>query len=215
MLQCPPHRGTQLSRPEPFRSYGRDKGQSASAIDLPIALAVKLLENPREEIHITVPVSGSLDDPQFSVGGLIWHAVKDLILKIVESLLNYWPRWQVSKADPPKISGTCHFPPAWPRSPLQPRASFLTVAKAMQRRPELRMTLTPRVDPSTDRPGLSAVLVDRLVKMQKVEELTAQGASPMWRLSSLRRMSTTIISQWSTSRLNFTSHAIFSDRSTC
>jgi hypothetical protein len=42
----------------------------------------------------------------------------------------------------------------------------LTVAKAMQNRPELRLTLTPRVDPRTDRPGLGAPMVDRLVKMQ-------------------------------------------------
>jgi len=47
----------------------------------------------------------------------------------------------------------------------------------MQNRPELRLTLTPRVDPSTDRPGLGALMVDRLVKMQKVEEIRAQRDS--------------------------------------
>jgi len=33
-----------------------------------------------------VPVSGSLDDPQVSVGALFLQAVRDVILKIVESL---------------------------------------------------------------------------------------------------------------------------------
>jgi hypothetical protein len=152
-----------------------DEVQSASAIDLPIALAVKLLKNPRGEIDITVPVSGSLDDPQFSVGGLILDAVKAQILKIVESPFELLASVAGAESGSGQDLGHVPFPPGLATLTPAAKSQLLTVAKAMQRRPELRLTLTPRVDPSTDRPGLSAVLVDRLVKMQKVEEITAQG----------------------------------------
>ncbi|MBV8134778.1 MAG: DUF748 domain-containing protein [Deltaproteobacteria bacterium] len=152
-----------------------DKVQSASAIDLPIALAVKLLKNPRGEIDITVPLSGSLDDPQFSLGGLVLHGVKDLILKIVESPFELLASVAGAESGSGQNLGHVQFPAGLATLTPTAKSQLLTVAKAMQSRPELRLTLTPRVDPSTDRPGLRAVLVDRLVKMQKVEEIKAQG----------------------------------------
>jgi hypothetical protein len=152
-----------------------DRVQSASAIDLPIALVVRLLKNPRGEIDITVPVSGSLDDPQFSVGGLVWHAVKGLILKIVESPFKLLAAVAGVEGGSSQNLGHVQFPPGLATLTPGAKSQLSTVAKAMQNRPELRLTLTARVDPSTDRPGLRAVLVDRLVKMQKVKEITAQG----------------------------------------
>ena len=153
------------------------KLQSPHATDLPIGLAVKLLKNPRGEIDITVPVSGSLDDPQFSVGGLLLQAVKDGILKIVESPFEALAAVAGVEGRSSQHLEHVPFPPG--QATLTPAATsqLLTVAKAMQNRPELRLTLTPSVDPSTDRPALAALMVDRLVKMQKVEELRAQGDS--------------------------------------
>ena len=62
-----------------------EKVPSASAKDLPIALAVALLKNRRGEIDITLPVSGSLNDPKFSFGALFWRALESITLKVVES----------------------------------------------------------------------------------------------------------------------------------
>lgn len=57
--------------------------ESPDAIKLPVRLAISLLTNNRGEIDLRLPVSGSLDDPQFSVGGVIWQIVKNLITKAV------------------------------------------------------------------------------------------------------------------------------------
>src|SRR6185437_11872622 len=46
---------------------------------LPVKLAVALLKDADGNIDVNVPVSGSLDDPKFSVGSLIWHAFVNLI----------------------------------------------------------------------------------------------------------------------------------------
>ncbi|HEX4885730.1 MAG TPA: DUF748 domain-containing protein, partial [Casimicrobiaceae bacterium] len=48
-----------------------DRVESPTATKLPVLLAVALLKDARGVIDISLPISGSLDDPQFSVGGLI------------------------------------------------------------------------------------------------------------------------------------------------
>ena len=54
-----------------------DKVESKDAINLPIRLAVAVLKDSRGAIDLNIPVSGSLNDPEFSIGGVIWHVVKN------------------------------------------------------------------------------------------------------------------------------------------
>ena len=48
-----------------------DKVESPNAINLPIRLAVAILKNSQGQIDLHLPVSGSLSDPQFSIGGIV------------------------------------------------------------------------------------------------------------------------------------------------
>ncbi|MCX8086248.1 MAG: DUF748 domain-containing protein [Rhodocyclaceae bacterium] len=57
--------------------------ESPTALDLPLDLAVALLEDADGRIDLALPVSGSLDDPQFSYGGLVWQAIKNVLTKLV------------------------------------------------------------------------------------------------------------------------------------
>ena len=56
---------------------------SKDAVPLPVRLAVALLKDRDGVIDISLPVSGSLDDPQFRVGPIIWQAFVGLLTKIV------------------------------------------------------------------------------------------------------------------------------------
>lgn len=56
---------------------------SPEAINLPLDLAVALLKDSSGKIDIGLPVSGDLNDPQFSIGPLIWKAFANLITKAV------------------------------------------------------------------------------------------------------------------------------------
>ncbi|WP_220811806.1 DUF748 domain-containing protein [Variovorax sp. UMC13] len=50
---------------------------------LPVRLAVALLSDRNGVIDVDLPISGSLNDPQFSIGSLIFKAIGNLIVKAV------------------------------------------------------------------------------------------------------------------------------------
>jgi hypothetical protein len=55
---------------------------SPDAVHLPLKLAVALLKDRNGVIDVPLPISGSLDDPQFKIGPIIWHAVVNLFVKV-------------------------------------------------------------------------------------------------------------------------------------
>ena len=60
-----------------------EKIESPDATKLPVLFAVSLLKDRNGVIDIDLPISGSLDDPQFSVGGIIWRIIVNILTKAV------------------------------------------------------------------------------------------------------------------------------------
>ncbi len=58
-----------------------ERVESPSATQLPVLLAVALLKDRNGVIDINLPVSGTLSDPQFSVGAIIWKVIVNLLSK--------------------------------------------------------------------------------------------------------------------------------------
>jgi len=59
-----------------------DRVDSADARNLPLDLAIALLQDTEGRIDLGLPVSGSLDDPQFNYAALFWKAIVNVIGKI-------------------------------------------------------------------------------------------------------------------------------------
>jgi hypothetical protein len=57
--------------------------ESPDAVHLPLKLAVALLKDRNGVIDVPLPITGSLDDPQFKIGPIIWHAVLNLFERAV------------------------------------------------------------------------------------------------------------------------------------
>src|SRR5205085_810524 len=55
---------------------------------LPVKLAIALLADRNGVIDVELPLSGSINDPQFSLVPLIWKGIVNLIVKAVTSPLN-------------------------------------------------------------------------------------------------------------------------------
>ena len=60
-----------------------DKVESPDATSLPVKLAVALLKDSKGVIDLDIPISGSLDDPEFSVFPIVLKALMNLLWKIV------------------------------------------------------------------------------------------------------------------------------------
>lgn len=60
-----------------------ERVDSKDAPNLPLDLAIAILEDSNGVIDLDLPVSGSLDDPKFSLGGIIWKAFTNVLTKIV------------------------------------------------------------------------------------------------------------------------------------
>ena len=58
-----------------------ERVESPEATKLPVLLAVALLKDANGVIDLELPISGTLDDPQFSVFGLIVRVIVNLIGK--------------------------------------------------------------------------------------------------------------------------------------
>lgn len=56
---------------------------SPHAIDAPVSLGVTLLQNSNGQIDIDLPMSGAVDAPEFSYGGLIAQTLGNVLVKVV------------------------------------------------------------------------------------------------------------------------------------
>ncbi len=60
-----------------------ERVDSPDALKLPLELALAILKDSDGKIDLDLPVSGSLDDPQFSYGAIVWKAITNVLTKIV------------------------------------------------------------------------------------------------------------------------------------
>lgn len=150
-----------------------DKIDSPSALKLPVQLAVALLRDRNGVIDLNVPIGGSLDDPQFSVGGVIVKVLVNIITKAVTSpfallgsLFGGGEELSYVEFD----AGRYAIAPAG-------EDKLKSLAKALADRPALKLEITGRADPSTDREGLRRAALERKVRALKLGDLVKKGES--------------------------------------
>jgi len=142
---------------------------SPDATKLPVTLAVALLKNRRGEIDINLPISGSLDDPQFSMGGLIVKVIVNLFVKAVSSpfaLLG-----SIFGSSGGELSNV-EFDYGYAVIGKEAQLRLENLSKALLDRPALKLEISGRVDLERDREGLKHAMLERQVRAQKRDELT-------------------------------------------
>ena len=152
-----------------------DKVPSPTAMNLPMRLAVAILKDSKGQINLDVPISGSLNDPQFSLGGIILHAFMNILTKAVTA-----PFRLLAGAIGGLAGGSgedlSYVPFASGRATLtaDSRKRLDTVATALAARPALKLSITGRVDPAVDKPDLRVAKVDDqvLARLNNSEDTT-------------------------------------------
>jgi uncharacterized protein involved in outer membrane biogenesis len=151
-------------------SFG-ESVESEQATSLPVNLAVALLKDRNGEIHLDIPVSGSLDDPQFSIASVVWTVIKNLLVKAATSpfaLLGALVGG--GEEDFSNVSfeyGSARLNPA-EQDKLQ------RMSQALQDRPSLEVEVSGFIDPDNDVEGYRreqlTVQIKRLKYLDLIEE---------------------------------------------
>lgn len=147
--------------------------ESPQAMKIPIGLAIALLKDRSGQINLDVPVTGTTDDPEFSIGRLIIQVIVNLITKAVTAPfallgslfgggeeLSYvefdYGRMAVNEAGQKKIDA---------------------LVKALYERPALKLDIEGHADQERDLDGLKHYRIERKVKALKLKDTIAQGVT--------------------------------------
>jgi hypothetical protein len=147
-----------------------DKVDSPSATKLPVRLALYLLSDRNGVIDIDLPISGSINDPQFSIWGIVWKVIGNLIVKVVTAPF----AWLTGGSGPD--ASQVEFVPGTARIALASTSAIEKVARALNDRPRLRMTVTGAADPQSERQAIQeAVFESRLRALMDRDRARAAG----------------------------------------
>lgn len=145
-----------------------ERVDSPTATELPVLFAVSLLKNSRGEINLRLPVSGSLNDPQFSIGAVIKDALGNLLqravtapFRLLASLFDGSSAGDISVAD--FALGTAELTP-------ESLARLSKLSQALLERPALKLDITAHVDPVAE---LGALRRARLMAQLQAERAQA------------------------------------------
>ncbi len=151
-----------------------DKVDSPDALKLPVLLAVSLLKNSKGEIDLDLPVGGSLDDPQFSIGGIVVKVIVNLIGKAITSpfaLLG-----SVFGGNSEELAWL-DFDAGFSRLADGSETKLKAIARAMNEKTSLKLDITGRIDPETDREGLMRAVMLSKVEALKIKDMARKGES--------------------------------------
>lgn len=137
-----------------------EKVDSPDSTNLPLDLAIALLQDSNGRIDLGLPVTGELNDPQFSLGPIIWKAFVNIITKAVTapfralgSLLGGGgEKFEAVEFDPGKAE---LLPPE--------KEKLKKLADALQKKPQLRLVVQGQFSPEIDGLALRQLHVTRAV----------------------------------------------------
>ena len=143
-----------------------ERVESPDAVSLPLKLAVALLKDRNGVIDVNLPVSGSLDDPKFRIGPIVWKAVLGLLTKIVTApfaLLG-------SLFGGGEEMNLIDFEPGDATVDAAGQEKLAALRKALAERPQLKLDVPMTYSADLDRPVLEERrLEEKLLNIKRTE----------------------------------------------
>ncbi|WP_347261764.1 DUF748 domain-containing protein [Rudaea sp.] len=143
-----------------------DENKDPGVSHLPVKLAVALLKDSDGVIDVNVPVSGSLDDPQFSLGGVVWRAFAGMIARAVTAPFRLLASAFKGGGGGGEELGYVEFAPGADGLDDAAKAKLAQIAKMVNARPAIHLGIVGRTDPKFDEEGLRRVTVDGLIRQE-------------------------------------------------
>jgi len=149
-----------------------DTVESPDAIKAPMKLAIALLKDRSGQIKLDIPVSGSIDDPKFRIGPIIWQVIRNLIVKAVTA-----PFALIGALFGGGGEQLSYVEFDYGSAKLKDAAmkKIETVTKALTERPALSLDIEGHVSPEEDKEGLRKYLFSKKVNTQKLNDIAKKG----------------------------------------
>ncbi len=141
--------------------------ESPDAIKLPVRLALALLKDRNGVIDLNLPIGGSLDDPQFSVGGIIIKVIVNVLTKAVTAPFNLLSSLIGSDVELSYLP----FNPGTATITDKEAKVLESLTKALNERPALQLEITGKYDL-----GLDAIGIGKQRILQKIHEMKRKEA---------------------------------------
>jgi uncharacterized protein involved in outer membrane biogenesis len=123
-----------------------EETDSQEKVSLPIRLATSLLKDRNGVIDLSLPVAGTLDDPSFRVGPVVWQIVRNLVVKIVTAPFSFLGSLFEGAEDAQFVV----FVPGDSALTPEQQQSLAALAKGLAERPQLRIEVPAGVVPELD-----------------------------------------------------------------
>lgn len=147
-----------------------DKIDSPDATKLPVLLAVALLKDRNGVIDLNLPVSGSVNDPKFSIGGIIVKVIVNILTKAFTA-----PFALLAGGGSDDLS-LVEFQPGTAVLTAGGAGAVDKVAKALSDRPALKMTVTGAADPVAERDAFQQAVLEARLRSEQRREAQRSGA---------------------------------------
>lgn len=145
------------------------KVESPDAVNLPLELAIALLEDSEGVIDIELPVTGNVDDPQFSIAQIVWKVFTNLIVKAISAPFTLLA--SVFGIDEEELK-SLDFEYGKSNIIASEKESLDNIAKILTKKPKLAIIIKPVYDPVNDKIAIQDIKFDKFLetKMKKVKK---------------------------------------------
>ncbi|MFH7044032.1 DUF748 domain-containing protein [Paucibacter sp. JuS9] len=159
-----------------------ERVDSPDATSLPVKFALSLLEDRDGVIDINLPISGSIDDPEFSVGGLVWRLFLNLIGKALTS------PFSLLAGGGHEDSSSLAMAPGANELGSEGMARLDKLAQALIDRPRLRLSITGSASLEAERAALLDQRLQQALNAERQRELRRDAKTQPSREQVLRRL---------------------------
>ena len=144
---------------------------SPDATKLPVKLGVALLKDRNGRIALDVPVNGSLDDPSFKIGGVVWRVVMNLLVKAATSPFALLGALVGGGEELQYVN----FDPGLATLNDNQTNKLAKLTKALYERPALNLEIGATYDAEKDIAALGRLKVLEKMKTLRIQEIVARG----------------------------------------
>lgn len=157
--------------------------ESRQKVGLPVRLATAILKDRRGVITLELPVSGTVDDPEFRLGPLIWKALGQFLGKLVTAPFRALGGLFADRED----AHVLFFAPGSADLPDGAAATLAELGRALAERPALRLDIPASPGLAADADAMAAAALDAALLAGAGRKASALAEIPLERQEELLR----------------------------